>query len=287
MEGILKVKLLNIGRKSFLESDEFNRDISTHKNRKRESEEKIYVHYGSQHFDRNKFKEVKNMVFNTKPQYGLWGSYINSEYGWKQWCKDNDYELNEDDCFYFRIDGFQVYEIENENDLANLPHQQDIGKDFLNNTIHYLDFEKILNNDFPYFALDITMKDVNDYLLNYECDCILVLNDECLIENYDAKISNHPLTLNQLLPLRYYKTILKDIDVCYLRKMPDEKMYVYCEQPSEHYFLKSLVACISDGRIVEVCGYTEKEANLIIEEILKDKDELERRIIENRVYEEE
>ena len=69
--------------------------------------------------------------------------------------------------------------------------------------------------------------------------------------------------------------------------MPDEKMYVYCEQPSEHYFLKSLVACISDGRIVEVCGYTEKEANLIIEEILKDKDELERRIIENRVYEEE
>jgi hypothetical protein len=45
-----------------------------------------YIHYGASKFDLDKFVPVKNADFGwTKPDCGgLWGSPVDSEYGWKQ-----------------------------------------------------------------------------------------------------------------------------------------------------------------------------------------------------------
>ena len=252
---------------------------------KQSTEQKIYVHYGSSAFDRDKFKKVKNDEYAVKPIGGLWGSPIDSATGWKQWCIENNFrEINEDDSFYFRIRGWQVYEVETTQDLQKLPHIQmpeKYRKLFLWHE-KMLDFEAIMRDELSYSALDIKIEKVSDELPGYDCDCIIVLDDYDLVINHDAKRYSKPLTLKDLLPMKWYKTVLDNIEVCGLLRTPENKIYIYTEQPDEHYFFKSMVACISDGRIVETCGYTEQEAKDILDEILNDADGILEMILENR-----
>lgn len=237
------------------------------------SEEKMYVHYGDSAFHREKFKKARNAKYGIKPEYGLWGSPVDAEYGWKQWCEDNEFrEINEKESFYFRIRGWQVYEIEKPQDLENLPHIPVLEENKRKNPYEelFLDYEKMAKGELSYSALEVKIKDVEEQLPGYDCDCILVLDDRDLVVNYDARSSSHPLTLRQLLPIKWYKRIKGDIEVCRLLKTPEGKKYIYCEQPDEHYGFKTLVACMTDGRIVETCGYTEDEAKKIVNAIMKD-----------------
>jgi hypothetical protein len=68
--------------------------------RKYKDVEKIYVHYGTSHFDREKFKSLENIPYWMKSKFGLWGSPIDSPNDWEQWCQDNEFrEVNEKECF--------------------------------------------------------------------------------------------------------------------------------------------------------------------------------------------
>ena len=245
-------------------------------------EDKLYIHFGLDHFDKEKFKKVKNRKLGLKPQYGLWGSPVETERSWKQWCEENDFrECRADNCFYFRINSLQVYEIKNKEDFNGLPCKTQPG--IFENVYpdaKCINFEALQQGGCS--ALDITIKDIDEYLPGYDCDCILVLDDRDLVVNYDAKITDKPLTLRQLLPMVWYKTICENIELSALCKMPDGKQYVYCEQPDEHYVFKTIVACITDGRIVETCGYSKMEAEEIIKEVLKEKDNLCEIILDNK-----
>lgn len=247
------------------------------------AEEKLYVHYGADHFDRSKIKKAKNPKFGIKPEHGLWGSPVNSEHSWKQWCEENDFrECREDNYFYFRIRGWQVYEIASKEDLTELPR---ISSDKAYGRVYpdaaFLDYEDIAGNSYPYSALDILIKYLDKYLHGFDCDSIVVLDDYDLVENYDAKYTDKPLTLRQLLSIKWYKKFCGNIELSALCQSPDGNHYVYCEQPDSHYGFKTLVACITDSRIVETCGYTEAEAKKIITEIMKHKDELDELISDN------
>ena len=247
--------------------------------------EKMYVHYGSRYFDREKFREVKNIEYGMKPVGGLWASLVDADYSWKQWCIDNEFrENNEDNCFYFRVRGWQVYEVETLEDLNKLPHIHlpDKYKQWFSGHERFLDFETMSKGEFSYSGLEIKIKDVEDEMSAFSCDCILMLNSRDIVENFDARISNNPLTLHKLLPFKWYKTIMGDVEVCGLLRTPEGKQYVYCEQPDEHYGFRTLVACISDERIVEACGYSEEEAKSIVFEVIKYKDELMKLISDNR-----
>ena len=71
---------------------------------------KTYIHYGHKHFVSNDFVEIKNNMWN-KPIGGLWASDINAEYGWKNWCKDEEFcECNEENSsVHFRAKiGFSI-----------------------------------------------------------------------------------------------------------------------------------------------------------------------------------
>jgi hypothetical protein len=62
-----------------------------------------YIHYGHKFFDRSLFNPIKNQLFGgVKPSGGLWASPINAEFGWKEWCKAEDFQdIKESNSFTF------------------------------------------------------------------------------------------------------------------------------------------------------------------------------------------
>lgn len=50
-----------------------------------------FIHYGSKEFDKDRFTEIHNIPMCNKPSGGLWASPVGVEFGWKEWCEDNDF----------------------------------------------------------------------------------------------------------------------------------------------------------------------------------------------------
>lgn len=256
---------------------------------KLELENKIFVHYGSNHFDQSRFVEAKNWCgLNAKPYGGLWGSPVDSEKSWLKWCERNEYKSYlKEECFYFRlVTAYNWTTIRSKEEWLKYPKRSDVA--YEKYTI--LDFEKIMKtgigDGIPFYAIATEFEDEDEYeecFPGYDCDSIIVLNDSILIENYDAKRMEHPLKLTDLKPVYPFMEIRGNIQVCCLLRSPDEKAYIYFEEPDIHYGFKILVACITDGRIVEVGGYSEEEAYALIEEMKPFTSEIERIVHENRI----
>lgn len=226
---------------------------------------KFFVHYGSEHFDRNRFAPVRNEKDRDKPTGGLWGYPTGSEEG-------RNKRRREEPHFIFRLNcPYNWSVIHSREEREKYPRQP--GTTVTGHTV--LDYEKIarqgLGDGKPIYAIVTEFEDhetLRDYSCGDDCNSVFVLNDSILVENYDAKLTENPLTLEDLLPLRHFKTLRKGIEVSYLLRSPDGKRYIYVEEPSAHYGFRTLVSCISDGRIVEVCGYTENEAKALMAELM-------------------
>ena len=141
--------------------------------------EKIYIHYGHTKFDPMLFVDIKNEMF-VKPKGGLWASDINAEYGWKDWCTDEEFrDCQIENSFKFKLkEGSKVLTIDNAEMLSGLPQQESIYR-FLS---VFLDFEKIKEE---YDAIEVFIS--SDHQLYYDlygwdCDSLLVLNKECIEE---------------------------------------------------------------------------------------------------------
>lgn len=54
-----------------------------------------YIHYGDDTFipEKVKGKASEHMVHINKPPFGLWASPVDAEYGWKDWCQDEEFNL--------------------------------------------------------------------------------------------------------------------------------------------------------------------------------------------------
>lgn len=102
-----------------------------------------YIHYGTTEFSKDKFKEIKNESFFTKPRGGLWASRVDSEYGWKNWTEDEHFRTEvyrEDNYFKFKLkDEAKVLVIDNAKQILDLPKQ----KNEFNFSFVCLDFEKL------------------------------------------------------------------------------------------------------------------------------------------------
>lgn len=48
------------------------------------------IHFGHSRYDEKRFEPVSDHNF-VKPSGGLWASPIDCEYGWKEWCEENNY----------------------------------------------------------------------------------------------------------------------------------------------------------------------------------------------------
>ena len=143
-------------------------------------EKNIYIHYGSKHFDKNLFEEIKNIPF-VKPEGGLWASSIKAKYGWKEWIQDNNYMLDkyrDDNFFLFKLkEGSRVLTIKSKKELKKLPTHN--VPTFNSNLFNWLDFEKIAKR---YDAIEVFIDKLYWELYGWDCDSILILNKEIIEE---------------------------------------------------------------------------------------------------------
>lgn len=143
-----------------------------------------YIHYGSKHFDINRFKPIKNESLFTKPIGGLWASKVYDNYGWENWCKRNGFHIDElEDYFIFTLkEDTRILKINNIKDLEPLPKCKKIDEfDFLNIGWIFLDFEEIQKQ---YDAIFVNISDSDLYyaLCGWDCNSLLVMNSDCILE---------------------------------------------------------------------------------------------------------
>jgi len=138
-----------------------------------------YVHYGSQKYDPEIFQPIRNINSFSKPHGGLWASRDNAEYGWRDWCKDNDYgTIVEENSFRFIVsDTANILYLKTENDLLNLPLQRDSRPAY---QWYFPDFEKLLADGID--AVEVIDIDQLYYpLYGWDCESIVVMNPDIII----------------------------------------------------------------------------------------------------------
>lgn len=195
------------------------------------------------------------------PKFSLVGLSLKSENGWKKWRNDNNMNsISKKDYFCFRINNNNLA-LENIDDIKKLPHYTNKGRVII-------DYEALLKMDYPIYALHMKSK-VAKYLLGIEYDCVLVLSDVCLIENYSAKDTDNPIIFEDICPLKYYKKIFNNVHVSVNKNKLDNKYYAYVEESDSYYGFKSLIVCLLDGKIIENRGYSDIEYKIILRKIIK------------------
>lgn len=139
-----------------------------------------FIHYGAKEYDPSKFKPVSNRF--AKPKGGLWGSPVDSEWGWKEWCEAESFaDCNEG--FRFKLKkGSKVFIIDSYKDMMDLPFKCYSETEY---QVKYLDYE---SSSRKYDAIWLTEKGqvetqfsepVNLY--GWDCESILVMNPDPII----------------------------------------------------------------------------------------------------------
>ena len=112
--------------------------------------DKLYIHYGHRNFSKERVTKMKsgpggNMAIN-KPDFGLWGSPVDCEFGWKDWCESEDFRTDTlDRYFVFKVkDGAKIFTVRKDSDISDYlytPHLYTLKYMFPPN---YIDFNKIM-----------------------------------------------------------------------------------------------------------------------------------------------
>lgn len=159
----------------------------------------MYIHYGSDHFDKSLFRPVKNRDIEwTKPVAGtgFWASDVDAKLGWKSWCESEEWNLDRlDKSFTFSLTpDARVKHIRSLEDLFELPcigDKPDYSKRndpnyyhhsyYLFNNYH-IDFEKAKDE---YDAIEVHISECHllyDILYAWDCDSILIMNPDIIME---------------------------------------------------------------------------------------------------------
>ena len=141
----------------------------------------VYEHLGHSSFNRDLFRPIRNRKNWVKPDGGLWASPTSADFGWSDWTKSNDFELDRytEDSFRFQLrPSAKVLYIDSAEQLDDLPMQStDIDYRWV-----VLDFEKLAQE---YDAMEVLIsKDQRLYwdLYGWDCDTLLVFNPDVIVE---------------------------------------------------------------------------------------------------------
>lgn len=158
------------------------------------SESKKYIHYGHSSFDRNLFVPIRNREMFVKPFGGLWASSVDAKWGWYDWCRAENFNLNRlSESFKFTLsDDARVIHIRSVADLKNLPNQE-LPEWFDGSLWKNIDFEKLLADGVDAVELHLSEEVLTDHsfgeglywqLYGWDCDSILIMNPDVVEENY-------------------------------------------------------------------------------------------------------
>lgn len=133
------------------------------------------IHYGSDKYEKDRFNTIKNHTFGHKPAGGLWTSPIDSKYGWKDWCKNEDFgDLSKSFKLDFKGDLLVIDSIA---DLNSLPW------------ISVGSFSRILFQNLDCDAIYLTEKGEFETrhnqprsLYGWDCESVLIMNPDSICE---------------------------------------------------------------------------------------------------------
>jgi len=124
-----------------------------------------------------KFEAIHNQNF-IKPSGGLWASPINSRWGWRDWCKVNDFgDLISSFTFWFEGN---ILVIDSLKHAEEMPWRNPY--DFP--SLIFPDFEKIAEAGVD--AIHLTEKGQQETrfgtpsLYGWDCECVLIINPDGL-----------------------------------------------------------------------------------------------------------
>jgi hypothetical protein len=109
---------------------------------------KIFVHYGADKYDPNKFIPISDSNANwCKPEKGgLWASPVDSEWGWKDWCEIEGFReiTSETPRFLFKLkESSRVLVVDTVNDAENKVQWKRISPSV---NLEAIDFKKMMEN---------------------------------------------------------------------------------------------------------------------------------------------
>ena len=160
-----------------------------------------YIHYGADHFYPELFMPARNGSWQAKPfeRSGLWGSREDDPNGWKAWCEENKFHLEQFKHFFqFQMIDAQILTLESPDQLLDLPKihpwepkapmrletctlptMEQLEAWYTPNWC-YLDYEKLAEQ---YDAIELRNHwEFRDAFPTWDCDCILMLKAERLWE---------------------------------------------------------------------------------------------------------
>lgn len=148
----------------------------------------MYIHYGSDAFDPDRFKKIANCAYFNKPlgDTGFWASPVDAKNGWKTWCENESFNLDAfDEYFCFELaEGAKVFHIRKGDDIYDLP----LIKNPLAASSVCIDFEEAAKS---WDAIEAHISDdpAEDYrysiywlLYGWDCDSILIMNPDIIKE---------------------------------------------------------------------------------------------------------
>lgn len=148
----------------------------------------IYVHYGHDKFEKERFMPIVNRKMMDKPRGGLWASNVKSKNAWKQWCTENEFHLDRlSKSFKFKLDkSAKIVELTHMEDLQRLTSQKP-DKDYcqiLDQEEMWVipDFEQMAKDGVDAVQLNLSWGDYELYykLYGWDCDSILVMNPDII-----------------------------------------------------------------------------------------------------------
>lgn len=144
-------------------------------------ENNIYIHYGSDKYDPEKFIEPRNRNYWAKPIGGLWASNINAEWGWIDWCTNEEFNLE-------RLQSNFTFGLKDDAKILLITKLKDIENYVIDYSEYGLtsgiDFEYIMNDG--YDAVELIHGDnyseLHFSLFNtWDCDSIVILNKDVIV----------------------------------------------------------------------------------------------------------
>lgn len=111
----------------------------------------------------------------------FWASPVDTEWGWKDWCKSENFCVSElTDAFVFELkDGAKVFEINSGDDVLKMPMQ---STDLTITVIKPIDFEAMLSQGVDAIEFNYTLcPSLYWELYGWDCDSLLVLNPDIIV----------------------------------------------------------------------------------------------------------
>jgi hypothetical protein len=136
-----------------------------------------YIHYGHKHFDRNLFVPVRNQEIMTKPEGGFWGSPVDAEWGWADWCRSEKFrKCDKANAFIFTLrENANVLKWRTVDDVHAVPQIESQISIWI-----CPDFEALRRDGVD--AIEVEINELYFPLYGWDCDSILVMNPNIIME---------------------------------------------------------------------------------------------------------